>query len=170
MGRCSPHTRSRLSTLGAFMAVDSPTSFIAVKTILRPHNRAVRFNWTETKYWWLVSKQCLSEGHSPLENRHLPSTILPDRCSNEISKLESTERVNGSHSSSQVIRVMGYDVSHNPEERKTYILHTRCHAFVRTHVVSKTNTHHDIYFLVVAETTLLFSTAESFYPDQIKTK
>ena len=64
---------------------------------------------------------------------------------------------------------MGYVVSHNPEERKTYILHTRCHAFVRTHVISKTNIHHDIHFLVVAETTLLLSTAESFYPDQIKT-
>ena len=146
MGRCSPHTRSRISTLGAFMAVDSPTSFIAVKTILRPHNRAVRFNWTETKYWWLVSKQWLSEGLSPLENRHLPSTILPDICLNVISKLNTFKRVNGSHSSSQVIRVIGHDVSHNPEERKTYISHTRRHIFMRTWMVSKTDTRHIVYF------------------------
>ena len=64
---------------------------------------------------------------------------------------------------------MGYDVSHNPEERKTYILHTRRHIFYANMcgILNQNPTYR--LFLVVAETTVPFSTAESFYPDQIKT-
>ena len=41
MGRRSPHARSRMSTLGACSAVDSPTPFARVSSRFRPHDRAV---------------------------------------------------------------------------------------------------------------------------------
>ena len=42
LGRRSPHARSRISTLGACLAVDSPTPFTVIITAFRPHDRAVK--------------------------------------------------------------------------------------------------------------------------------